>query len=275
MRTPGEKSRQGGAAVMSTEADIEPSDLEKQISSDVFEELRSGVLESKDSVEVLTWSIERFHPRLALSCSFGDPEGMVLLDMMHRIESSSRVFVLDTGRLHQETHDLIDRIRDRYDKKVEVVLPDSGAVQKMVHEHGMNLFYESLQKRQLCCRLRKVDPIARFLADLDAYVTGLRRGQHLTRSEVRKVEVDRANGGILKVNPLVDWSGDDVWQYVRGHEIPVNRLHERGYPSVGCAPCTRAIQAGEDPRAGRWWWENPETKECGLHADEESGGSGI
>jgi phosphoadenosine phosphosulfate reductase len=275
MRVPSEKSRQRGAVVMSTAADSEPSDLEKQIPSDVVEELRSGVLESKDSIEILTWSIERFHPRLALSCSFGDPEGMVLLDMMHRIEPSSRVFVLDTGRLNQETHDLIDRVRDRYDKKVEVALPDADAVQKMVHEHGMNLFYESLQKRQLCCRLRKVDPIARFLADLDAYVTGLRRGQHLTRGEVRKVEVDRANGGVLKVNPLVEWSHDEVWQYVRTHQVPVNRLHQKGYPSVGCAPCTRAVQPGEDPRAGRWWWENPETKECGLHAGEESGGSGI
>jgi phosphoadenosine phosphosulfate reductase len=139
----------------------------------------------------------------------------------------------------------------------------------------MNLFYESLQKRKLCCHLRKVEPSTRFLAELDAYVTGLRREQSLTRGETRKVEVDRANGGILKVNPLVDWSYDDVWQYVRTHNVPVNRLHGQGYPSVGCAPCTRAIQAGEDPRAGRWWWENPETKECGLHADEEIGGSGI
>ena len=260
---------------MSTPADIDLSDLEKRIPSDVFERLRSGVLESRDPTEILTWSIESFHPRLALSCSFGDPEGMVLLDMMHRIESSSRVFVLDTGRMHQETYDLIDRVRDRYDKKVEVVLPDGEAVQSMVHEHGMNLFYESLQNRQLCCRLRKVEPSARFLADLDAYVTGLRRGQHLTRSDTRKVEVDRAGGGILKVNPLVDWSHDDVWQYVRSHAVPVNRLHRQGYPSVGCEPCTRAIQPGDDPRSGRWWWENPETKECGIHVGEESGGSGI
>jgi len=241
----------------------------------MLEQLRSGVLESMDAAGILTWAIERFHPRLALSCSFGDPEGMVLLDMMHRIEPSSRVFVLDTGRMHQETYDLIDRVRDRYDKAVEVALPDRDALRSMVQEHGMNLFYESLEKRKLCCRLRKVEPAARFLADLDAYVTGLRRGQHLTRGDTPKVEVDRAVGGILKVNPLVDWSSDEVWQYVRSHQVPVNRLHHQGYPTVGCAPCTRAIQAGEDPRAGRWWWEDPETKECGLHAGEESGGSGI
>ena len=241
----------------------------------ILEQVRSGVLESRDSIEILNWAIENFHPRLALSCSFGDPEGMVLLDMMHGIESSSRVFVLDTGRMYQETYDLIDRVRDRYDTDVEVVLPDGGAVQDMMREHGVNLFYESLQKRQLCCRLRKVEPSARFLAELDAYVTGLRREQSLTRTETSKVEIDRANGGILKVNPLVEWSYDDVWRYVRSHDVPVNRLHSQGFPSVGCAPCTRAVQAGEDPRAGRWWWENPETKECGLHADEEAGGSGI
>jgi len=260
---------------MNAAADIHPGDLKAQVDSGTFEQIRSGVLESRDSVDLLAWAIEKFHPRLALSCSFGDPEGMVLIDMMNRIEPRSRVFVLDTGRMHQETYDLIDRIRDRYEKEVEVVLPDGGAVQEMVRSHGVNLFYESLQKRQLCCRLRKVEPSARFLAELDAYVTGLRREQSLTRSETSKVEVDRANGGILKVNPLVDWSYDEVWQYVRSHDVPVNRLHGQGYPSVGCAPCTRAVQAGEDPRAGRWWWENPETKECGLHADEEIEGSGI
>jgi phosphoadenosine phosphosulfate reductase len=200
---------------------------------------------------------------------------MVLLDMMHRIEPASRVFVLDTGRLPQETHDLIDRVRDRYDKEIEVALPDRDAVQGMVRKHGMNLFYESLEKRKLCCGLRKVEPSARFLAEVDAYVTGLRRGQSVTRTEIGRVEIDRGNRDILKVNPLLDWSEDDVWQYVRDRNVPVNRLHSQGYPSVGCAPCTRAIQAGEDPRAGRWWWENPETKECGLHAGEESGGSGI
>jgi phosphoadenosine phosphosulfate reductase len=245
------------------------------VKSEILEAVRQGALEAKDTLEILTWAIESFHPRLALSCSFGDPEGLALLDMMHDIEPASRVFVLDTGRMPQETHDLIDRIRDRYDTEVEVVLPDHAAVQSMVREHGMNLFYESLEKRKLCCRVRKVDPSARYLADLDAYVTGLRRGQSVTRTEVRKVEIDYANGGILKINPLVDWSQDEVWRYVRAQNVPVNRLHSQGYPSVGCAPCTRAIRAGEDPRAGRWWWENPETKECGLHADEESEGSGI
>jgi phosphoadenosine phosphosulfate reductase len=225
--------------------------------------------------EILRWAIGKFHPRLALSCSFGNPEGMALLDMMHRIEPTSRVYVLDTGRLHQATYDLIDRVRDRYDKEVEVVFPDAEAVQQMVRRDGMNLFYESLEKRRLCCGLRKVEPNRRYLSELDAYVTGLRRGQSVTRSDARRVEVDEAFGGILKVNPLVDWTGDQVWRYLREHNVPVNRLHAEGFPSVGCAPCTRAIQPGDDPRSGRWWWENADTRECGLHVDEETGGSGI
>ncbi len=248
--------------------------LEKRISNNMLRDIEDGRLESLEAPEILSWAVKNFHPRLALSCSFGNPEGLVLLDMLHGIEPRARVFVLDTGRLHQATYDLIDRVRDRYDVKVEVVFPDAEAVQKMVREHGMNLFYESLAKRQLCCRLRKVEPNRRYLADLDAYLTGLRREQGVTRTETRKVEID-ADGRLVKVNPLADWNADQVWQYVRAHGVPVNRLHAEGFPSVGSAPCTRAVKPGEDPRAGRWWWENPETKECGLHADEEADGSGI
>ncbi len=259
---------------MTAAAPESPSPARKALIDSSLEDVRSGRLESLAPEEILTWAIRNFHPRLALSCSFGNPEGLVLLDMMHRIEPGSRVYVLDTGRLPQATYDLIDRVRDRYDKDVEVVFPDSAAVQGMVREHGMNLFYESLEKRQLCCRLRKVEPNQRYLAELDAHVTGLRREQNVTRTDTRKVEI-QGDGSLLKVNPLVDWSHDDVWHYVRAHDVPTNRLHANGYPTVGCAPCTRAIQAGEDPRAGRWWWENPETKECGLHVGEETDGSGI
>jgi phosphoadenosine phosphosulfate reductase len=147
----------------------------------------------------------------------------------------------------------------------------------MVRQGGQNLFYESVEKRQLCCRIRKVEPMRRYFATagLDAWVAGLRRGQGVTRTEAAKVEVDEAHGGLVKINPLVDWSLEQVWDYVRDHNVPVNRLHKQGYPSVGCDPCSRAIQPGEDIRAGRWWWENPETKECGIHVEEESGGSGI
>lgn len=231
--------------------------------------------ESWSATETLEWALSEFHPKLALSCSFGNPEGLVLLDMMHRLEPASRVFVLDTGRLHQASYDLIDRIRDRYDVEVEVIFPEAQAVQAMVREHGMNLFYDSLEKRRQCCALRKVEPNRRYLASLDAYATGLRREQNPTRTETRRLEIDTGNGGITKVNPLVDWTSDDVWRYVREHGVPVNRLHREGYPSVGCAPCSRATSPGEDPRAGRWWWENAETKECGLHPGEEADGSGI
>lgn len=243
--------------------------------SDVFLEIESGRLELLGAPDLLIWALKNFHPRLSLSVSFGAPEGLVVLDMMHRIDPSSRVFVLDTGRMHQATYDLIDRVRDRYDKRIEVLFPRAEAVESMLADHGANLFYESLEKRKLCCHVRKVEPMERYLSTVDAWVTGLRRDQGVTRGETRKVEIDRVHGGIVKVNPLADWTSDDVWKYVRANGVPVNRLHAEGYPSVGCAPCTRAIQPGEDPRAGRWWWENPETKECGIHVGEEKEGSGI
>ncbi len=241
----------------------------------LLDEIASGALESKSAEELLIWGIKNFHPRIALSASFGGAEGMVLLDMLQRIEPASRVFVLDTGRLPQATHDLIDRVRDKYDKAVEVLFPVAADVEAMVRQHGMNLFYETVEKRQLCCRLRKVEPMKRTMVDLDAWFSGLRREQGVTRTDTRKVELDHAHGGIVKINPLADWTHDEVWTYVRNHGVPVNRLHAQGYPSVGCEPCSRAIQPGDDIRAGRWWWENEDTKECGIHVGEEKEGSGI
>ena len=247
----------------------------KTIDPSVVRDIEAGAFESWGPEEILGWTIKNFHPHLSLSCSFGAPEGLALLDMMHRLEPTSRVFTLDTGRVPQATFDLMDRVRDRYGKAIEVLFPQSEAVEGMVREHGMNLFYESVEKRQLCCHIRKVEPLRRYLGGLDAWVSGLRRDQNVTRSETRKVEIDLAHGGIVKVNPIADWSPDDVWHYVREHGVPTNRLHKQGYPSVGCDPCSRAIEAGEEVRAGRWWWENPETRECGIHAGEEAGGSGI
>jgi len=233
-------------------------------------------MESWSAEQILTWGLGKFHPRLALSASFGAPEGMVLLDMMHELDPETRVFVLDTGRLHPATYDLIDRVRDRYDKMIEVVFPKAPDVEQMVREKGMNLFYESLEHRKLCCRIRKVEPMRRYLDDLDAYVTGLRRDQNLNRRDTPKVELDVANGGLIKLNPIADWHHDQVMEYVGEHRVPTNRLHAQGYPSVGCESCTRAIGPGDDPRAGRWWWENDDTKECGLHLpDDQDGGLGI
>jgi phosphoadenosine phosphosulfate reductase len=236
--------------------------------------ITSGEAEALGPQEILTWAIKNFHPGIALSCSFGAPEGLALLDMMHRIDPRSRVFVLDTGRLPQATHDLIDRVRERYDKEVEVLLPRAEDVQEMVRARGVNLFYESIENRQLCCRLRKVEPLKRYLAGLDAWVSGLRRDQGITRADTPKVEIDYIHGGLVKVNPIADWTREQVLAYVQAHNVPTNRLHAEGYPSVGCEPCSRAIRPGEDERSGRWWWEQPETRECGIHVGEEQG-SGI
>lgn len=249
--------------------------LAKTFSNDVVRVVTEDQMEAQGPQEILTWAIKNFHPRLALSASFGGPEGMVLLDMMHKLDNTSRVFMLDTGRLHPATYDLVDRVRDRYDKRVEVVFPQSQDIEAMVADKGHNLFYESLENRKLCCRLRKVEPLRRYLGDFDAYISGLRRDQNANRAGTRKVEFDEAAGGIVKLNPLADWTADEVWQYVEENQVPVNRLHAQNYPSVGCEPCTRAVKLGEDPRAGRWWWENDDTRECGIHVGEEEGGSGI
>lgn len=257
-------------------ATISSAGARKPVSDEVHAMIESAAFEDWQPEKILGWAIENYHPRLALSASFGAPEGMVLLDMMHAIDPTSRVFVLDTGRMHEATYDLIDRVRDRYDKPVEVVFPRADEVEEMVRSKGANLFYESLENRKSCCFVRKVAPMRRFLQDLDGYVSGLRRDQNLTRADTPKVTVDVGNGGVVKVNPLADWTREQVWGYIESHEVPVNRLHKTGYPSVGCAPCTRSVPHGQDERAGRWWWESADTKECGLHVSEEQDqGSGI
>jgi phosphoadenosine phosphosulfate reductase len=226
--------------------------------------------EDLTTAEIITWALERFSPRVGLACSF-QAEESVLIDLMHRVRGADfRLFTLDTGRLNQETYDCMDAIRERYGVEIEVFFPDAAGVEKMVRENGLNLFYNSVELRKLCCGVRKVEPLNRALKDLDAWMTGLRREQAVTRVDVRKVELDKEHGDIIKINPLVDWSYDDVWDYIRKNNVPYNRLHKQGYPSIGCAPCTRAVRPGEDLRAGRWWWENPNTKECGLHFNAET-----
>ena len=233
-------------------------------------EERSTDFEGLTALEIVTWALESYHPRLALACSF-QAEGSVLIDMMYRVRGPAfRIFTLDTGRLNQETYDCMDAIRARYGVGVEVYFPDSMKVQEMVRSHGLNLFYNSIDLRKLCCGVRKVEPLKRALKGLDAWMTGLRREQAVTRVDVRKIELDRDHDNIVKINPLADWSSDEVWNYIRRHDLPYNRLHRQGYPSIGCAPCTRAVKPGEDARAGRWWWENPDTRECGLHVSSEA-----
>ena len=226
---------------------------------------KSAELERLSTEGILEWALEAFRPHIALASSF-QAESSVLIDMAHRLRGSNfRVFTLDTGRLNQETYDCMDAIRQRYGVAVEVYFPDARRVQEMVRSHGLNLFYGSVELRKLCCAVRKVEPLNRALNGLKAWITGLRREQAVTRAEVRKVELDKDHGGILKINPLIDWSTDQVWDYIRENNVPYNRLHDQSYPSIGCAPCTRAVKPGENLRAGRWWWEHPETKECGLH----------
>ena len=191
-------------------------------------------------------------------------EDMVLTDLILRAKLNIKVFTLETGRLHKETLGMLNRIREVYGYEVEQYKPEAAAVEAYVKANGLNAFYDSVEMRKECCRIRKVEPLNRALAGNKAWITGQRRAQSTTRSELAVQEDDPAHG-MQKFNPLADWSEDDVWHYIRSNNVPYNPLHDKGYPSIGCEPCTRAIQPGEDVRAGRWWWESPDSKECGLH----------
>ena len=214
--------------------------------------------------ELLTWAIETFHPRLAISAA-GGVDGMVLVDMAWRISPDIRVFTLDTGRLPPETYQLFEEIRERYDIEVEFEQPDGDAISQLVTREGPNLMYRSVDLRLACCTIRKVEPLKRKLATLDAWIAGLRREQWKSRTNIAKVELDRDHGGIVKLNPVADWTLEQVWDYVKLNEVPYHELFDHGYTSIGCAPCTRAVMPGESERAGRWWWEQNTDKECGIH----------
>jgi len=223
--------------------------------------------------EILSWALDTFGGRLALASSFSI-EDCVIHDMAAKIDPAVRVFALDTGRLHEETYVTAERIRHRYKTEVEFQFPERDAVMALERQKGLFSFMDSIENRHECCGIRKVDPLRAVLGTLDAWITGLRREQSVTRTDVAEVELDAANGGVVKVNPLIGWTLEQVQAYARDHNVPVHPLHEKGYPSIGCQPCTRAIKPGEHPRAGRWWWEDPEQKECGLHvAHDESSGS--
>jgi thioredoxin-dependent adenylylsulfate APS reductase len=214
--------------------------------------------------DVLGWAYESF-PRVVIVASF-QAESSVLIDMASRIRSDVSVLTLDTGRLPQQTYEMIDRVRDRYRIDVQVVSPDSAELQEMVGAHGVNLFYKSPENRRLCCDVRKSRPLARALRGYDAWVTGVRRQQASTRAETPVVAPDREHEGLTKIAPLAAWSKDQVWAYIKDRDLPYHSLYDSGYTSIGCEPCTRATTPGEDERAGRWWWESAdEVKECGLH----------
>ncbi len=207
--------------------------------------------------------IATHHQPAVFTTSFG-AEDMVLLDLIEQAGLAIEVVTLDTGRLPAETYELMQRVRQRYRTAVRVFYPDAEAVARYVERYGPNGFYDSLEARKACCAVRKLEPLARALAGKRAWITGLRREQAVTRTQLPYQEYD-ATHGVEKFNPLADWRLDEVWDYIHSHQVPYNALHDRHYPSIGCAPCTRAVTPGEDIRAGRWWWENPETKECGLH----------
>lgn len=246
------------------------------VQRDIMDDYEAGQwavhFEDKEPEDLLEWAFQRFgSQRLALVSSF-QAEASVLIDMAWRIHPQVRVVTVDTGRLPEETHQIIDRVRERYGITVEVVMPDPQLVGRMVRRHGVNLFYKDVNLRLLCCHVRKVVPLQGVLDGLDAWVTGLRRAQWATRANIRKVEIDHDHGGVVKLNPLADWSDEDVWEYIRACDVPYHPLYDRSYTSIGCAPCTRPVEPGADPRSGRWWWETNAPKECGMHCPIETGG---
>jgi phosphoadenosine phosphosulfate reductase len=229
--------------------------------------------------EVLRWALSEYHPDIALASSFSK-EDIVLIAMMAKIRPDARVFALDTGRLHEETYEAAEAVSRKLGIRVEWHFPDRSAVEDLERSKGLYSFRESLENRHECCRIRKVEPLSRALCGLRAWVTGQRREQGLTRADLQEFEIDEAHGGILKLNPLASFPGELVEAVIREHGLPYNRLHDEGYPSIGCAPCTCAVAPGQDPRTGRWWWERPEHKECGLHvrnaaAPEAGSGKGT
>ncbi|HET9105764.1 MAG TPA: phosphoadenylyl-sulfate reductase [Steroidobacteraceae bacterium] len=205
----------------------------------------------------------REHGRVVYSNSLG-AEAMVLTDIIWTHAPGIDMFSIDTGRLHQETYDLLEKLERRYRRSLRLIHPDAQALEHLASRQGVNGFYHSLDARLACCRVRKVEPFRRAIAGYAAWVTGVRREQSATRAQARPVEWD-AEHGLHKISPLLDWSEAEIWQYIRARQLPYNALHDRQFPSIGCFPCTRAIQPGESRRAGRWWWEQPESRECGLH----------
>ena len=224
--------------------------------------------EGSSPEDILAWASANLDRSVALATSF-QVQGMVLVDMFAKANPEARIFTLDTGRLHSHTYDVMDKTREKYNINIEVLFPDTAEVEEMVISHGVNLFYKSVENRRLCCQVRKTNPLNGYLKNLDAWITSIRADQTEQRAESSKFEIDYLHGRMLKINPILDWTIDQVWDYVRKNDVPYNKLHDMGYPSIGCAPCTRAVEEGEDPRAGRWWWEQGSDKECGIHFSHE------
>ncbi len=218
-----------------------------------------------ESIGLLQQAADEYASELVFACSFG-AEDVVLIDLISKHVPSIQIITLDTGRLPQATYDVMDACREKYALAIKVYFPDATEVETMVRESGLNLFYKSVENRKHCCAIRKIHPLKRALANQKAWITGLRREQADSRQEMMAVEND-AFFGIQKFNPLIEWTEDEVWDYIRTYNVPYNALHDQHYPSIGCEPCSRSITVGEDPRSGRWWWEREDAvAECGLHA---------
>jgi len=224
-----------------------------------------------EQVRAVLYAAVRDFPPVAFANSLG-AEDMVLTDIIARNHLDIGMFSLDTGRLPDETYNLMHKIENFYDLQLQVYFPDHALVERYIAQNGVNGFYESIEARKACCFARKVEPLRRALSGKGAWVTGLRRDQAVTRGTL-EVSARDVDNGLQKFNPLLDWTNKDVWAYIRQHDVPYNKLHDQFYPSLGCAPCTRSVTPGEDIRSGRWWWENPENKECGLHANHNSAGA--
>ncbi len=242
----------------------------------LFDDLEIGEiaveLDDKEPQDVIAWALETFGERIAVVTAL-QAEGMVVLDMAYRLKPDITVITVDTWRLPPATYRFLEEARSRYHlARWQVLTPDPREVEVMVRRHGEDLFYKAVPLRLVCCHIRKVRPLVRALENLDAWFTGLRREQWASRAAIRKVELDHDHGGIVKVNPLADWAKEEVWDYIHQHGVPYNPLYDQGYTSIGCDPCTRPIQPGEDDRAGRWWWEINAPKECGIHCPIETGG---
>ena len=224
---------------------------------------------SLQPLEILEKAIGLFGRKITFATSLGAEDQMITF-LLSKIDTSANIITLDTGRVFPETYDLLHRTVSRYGMAIKSYFPETDQVEDMVNSKGINLFYESIENRKLCCQVRKIAPLKRALQGMDAWITGLRREQSVTRTDLKIVEWDASNK-LIKINPLLEWSEMQVWDFIKSNNIPYNKLHDQGFPSIGCQPCTRAIAVGEDLRAGRWWWEMPDSKECGLHGGKGSG----
>ena len=223
--------------------------------------------ESKSAEQLIQWCMDQYGLKAGLACSFG-MEDMILIDIIAKLKGPITIFTLDTGRLHEETYEIMERVRSHYGLEITTYFPNLEQVENLVRKKGFFSFKENIENRKECCEIRKIEPLNRALSELDAWVTGIRRDQAVTRTDTPKILEDIDHPPLIKINPLADWTQTQVEDYIDQHNVPVNALHKKNFPSIGCAPCTRPVEPGEDIRAGRWWWENPEHKECGLHRPE-------